>query len=59
MRPVIRLTVTLAVSLAGVALWAQPAAANTVSTVGGDPTPIFSAWGSHRIGWLSSQGRDG
>jgi hypothetical protein len=32
MRPVIRLTVALAVSLAGVALWAQPAAANSVVT---------------------------
>jgi hypothetical protein len=59
MRLVSRLTVTLAVSLAGVALSAQPAAANTVSTVGGDSTPPFNAWGSHRIGWLSSQGRDG
>lgn len=32
MRPVIRLTVALTVSLAGATLWAQPAAANTVST---------------------------
>jgi hypothetical protein len=32
MRPVTRLTVALTVSLAGIALWAQPAAANSVVT---------------------------
>ncbi len=32
MRSIIRLTIALTVSLAGAALWAQPAAANTVST---------------------------